>query len=71
MIKFELKPWCELPPWIEYPDYEPHCAGWRMGGGEWSLDNWKPYWQALTLGEKETILDRYPCPPDFKWMIPI
>jgi len=50
------------PLWKEFPDYDPHCLGWRMGGGEDYLASWRKYLRALSAEELAAYMAKEPAP---------
>jgi hypothetical protein len=50
-----------VPPWKEFPDYEPHCLGWRMNGGEDYLEAWRRFMRALSQEERAAYVANEPA----------
>jgi len=49
-------------PWVKYPGFPPFDGFWRQTGEYWLAYVWEPYWNALSLEEKEAYLQRWDVP---------
>ena len=55
------------PPWVFAPNTEPWSGEWKQGGGEyWLLEIWLPFWQGLSLEQREKYLEKWE-PPTKDW----
>lgn len=50
------------PPWVYAPEFEPARAFWRQEGELWFNYVWLPYWESLSLLEREEYLVRWDVP---------
>lgn len=55
------------PPWKEYPNYEPHCLGFRMGGGEDYMDTWFAFWNYMDNEMREEFKQSNPAPKGWEY----
>lgn len=58
------------PPWIQYPDYQPNCAGFRMGDGEDYLSDWWKFWNGLDLISRRKFLSTHNPPAGWEAYVP-
>jgi hypothetical protein len=50
------------PLWKRFPNYPKSSMGWRMGGGEDYLDEWRRWFVGLDPGTRETYIEQNPEP---------
>ena len=55
-----------LPPWIQLPDLPYGSIGWRMGSGEYVIDNFKEWYGSLPRLARKAFRAHYPEPDAWK-----
>lgn len=57
------------PPQIEYPNYTPHCLGWKMGDGEDYIYDWYEYIDKLTKNELKEYFNEWKPPKEWTYIL--
>lgn len=56
-----------FPPWRAFPDVAPESSAWRQGNAEhWWDRGWRPFWAALSAGERDGYLTRWSAPAEWR-----
>lgn len=56
-----------LPPWIVFPTFFMDLRGWNQGYQEaYCIEKWLPYWEGLSIKEKNEYMIRFNCPTEWK-----
>jgi hypothetical protein len=55
-----------VPPWIKYPNLPKGSMGWRMGMGEWYIEDFRRWYSGLPRERRVAVMDAYEEPDDWK-----
>lgn len=53
------------PPWVMHPGFSPSDGFWRQSGEAWFHYVWNPFWNTLSVSEKEEYLLRWKVPEEW------